>query len=104
MNRGLSEAEIARITWCLAVLRQLAAAPPGAVPAAPWWLSTRSAEGVIRAVAILGKLRARSAPTGSTPTGAGAIPDPLTSKAVPNLPKLPGLFGDIKLSPPTPRL
>src|SRR5262249_38943107 len=96
MTLGLSEAEIARITWCLAVLQQLAAAPPGAVPAPPWWLSTRSRQDLIRSLAILAQIRDGGATTGSNPLRGGAIPDPLSSKAVPNLLKLPGLFGDIK--------
>ena len=86
----------------MALLRQLPPEPTGAPRgAAPGTIPMGNTENIMRALLILAQLRNGGAEARGSTTGGGAIPD---SMASPDLFKLPGLFGDMKLSPAMPRL
>lgn len=96
----------AAVTAPVLLLRSLAAgsrgtlrAPPAAAVPPP-----TSIEDTIRALAILAQLRDGSANADSDASSSLTIHDPTAWKTLPNLLKLPSLFGGSKLSPPTPRL
>jgi hypothetical protein len=57
----------------------------------------------IRDLAILAQLQNDGLNPDNNASGSIAVHDPLAAKAFPNLLKLPGLFGDIKLTPSMPR-
>jgi len=85
------------------LLRHLAAGSRGALRAIPAVPPTASIE-TLSALAILAQLQNDGLNPDNNASGSLAIHDPLAGKAFPNLLKLPGLFGDIKLTPPTPGL
>jgi hypothetical protein len=59
-------------------------------------------ESILRVLAILAELRNTGPVSTSTNTSAGGtMTDPMALKPGPNMFKLPGLFGDMKLSPPS---
>jgi hypothetical protein len=93
----------AAVTETVLLLRHLAAGSRGTLRAAPAAAAPppTSIEDTMRALAILAQLRDGSANADRDTSSSLAIDDPLASKT---LLKLPGLFGDIKLSPSTPRL
>ena len=84
------------------LLRHLAAGSRGALRAAPAVPPIASIENTLRALAILAQLRNGGSNADSDTSSSLAVHDPMAE--VPNLLKLPGLFGDIKLTPPTPGL
>ena len=85
------------------LLRHLAAESKGALRAIPAVPPTASIE-TLSALAILAQLQNDGLNPDNNASGSLAVHDPLAGKAFPNLLKLPGLFGDIKLTPPTPGL
>jgi len=85
------------------LLRHLAAGSRGALRAIPAVPPTASIE-TLSALAILAQLQNDGLNPDNNASGSLAVHDPLAGKAFPNLRKLPGLFGDIKLTPPTPGL
>jgi len=85
------------------LLRHLAAGSRGALRAIPAVPPTASIE-TLSALAILAQLQNDGLNPDNNASGSLAVHDPLAGKAFPNLLKLPGLFGDIKLTPPTPGL
>ena len=85
------------------LLRHLAAGSRGALRAIPAVPPTASIE-TLSALAILAQLQNDGLNPDNNASGSIAVHDPLAAKAFPNLLKLPGLFGDIKLTPPTPGL
>jgi len=85
------------------LLRHLAAGSRGALRAIPAVPPTASIE-TLSALAILAQLQNDGLNPDNNASGSIAVHDPLAGKAFPNLLKLPGLFGDIKLTPPTPGL
>jgi hypothetical protein len=59
-------------------------------------------EHILRALAILAELRDAGPVSTSTNTSAGGtMTDPMALKPGPDPLKLPGLFGDVKLAPPS---
>ena len=85
------------------LLRHLAAGSRGALRAIPAVPPTASIE-TLSALAILAQLQNDGLNPDNNASGSIAVHDPLAANAFPNLLKLPGLFGDIKLTPPTPGL
>ena len=85
------------------LLRHLAAGSRGALRAIPAVPPTASIE-TLSALAILAQLQNDGLNPDNNASGSLAVHDPLAGKAFPNLLKLSGLFGDIKLTPPTPGL
>ena len=85
------------------LLRHLAAGSRGALRAIPAVPPTASIE-TLSALVILAQLQNDGLNPDNNASGSIAVHDPLAAKAFPNLLKLPGLFGDIKLTPPTPGL
>ena len=84
------------------LLRHLAAGSRGALRAIPAVPPTASIE-TLSALAILAQLQNDGLNPDNNASGSIAVHDPLAAKTVPNLLKLPGLFGDIKLTPSKPR-
>ena len=84
------------------LLRHLAAGSRGALRAIPAVPPTASIE-TLSALAILAQLQNDGLNPDNNASGSLAVHDPLAGKAFPNLLKLPGLFGDIKLSTSKPR-
>ena len=93
----------AALTQPALLLRHLAAGSRGALRAIPAVPPTASIE-TLSALAILAQLQNDGLNPDNNASGSLAVHDPLAGKAFPNLLKLPGLFGDIKLTPPTPGL
>jgi|SRR6516225_4266838 hypothetical protein len=85
------------------LLRHLAAGSRGALRAAPAVPPIASIENTLRALANLAQLQNNGLNPDNNASGSIAVHDPLAAKAFPNLLKLPGLFGDIKLTTPKPR-
>ena len=85
------------------LLRHLASDSGDAPRAASAVPPTASIE-TLSALAILAQLQNDGLNPDNNASGSIAVHDPLAAKAFPNLLKLPGLFGDIKLTPPTPGL
>ena len=85
------------------LLRHLAAGSRGALRAIPALPPSASVE-TLSALAILAQLQNDGLNPDNNASGSIAVHDPLAAKAFPNLLKLPGLFGDIKLTPPKPGL
>ena len=83
------------------LLRHLAAGSRGALRAAPAVPPIASIENTLRALAILAQLRNGGSNPDNNTSNSLTIPDPMAE--VPNLLKLPGLFGDIKLTTSMPR-
>ena len=79
------------------LLRHLAAGSRGALRAIPAVPPTASIE-TLSALAILAQLQNDGLNPDNNASGSIAVHDPLAAKAFPNLLKLPGLFGDIKLT------
>ena len=86
------------------LLRHLGAESRGALRAIPGVPPTAGIENTLSALAILAQLQNDGLNPDNNASGSLAVHDPLAGKAFPNLLKLPGLFGDIKLTPPTPGL
>jgi hypothetical protein len=93
------------------LLRHLGATSAGALRAAPAHGElvmlgavppTASIDNTLRVLAILAQLYNGGSNPDNNTSSSLAIPDPMAE--VLNLLKLPGLFGDIKLTPPTPGL
>ena len=94
----------AALTQPALLLRHLAATSAGTLRAAPAVPPTASIENTLRALANLAQLQNDGLNPDNNTSRSLAVHDPLAAKAFPNLLKLPGLFGDIKLTPPTPGL
>ncbi len=84
-------------------LQHLGAGSSGGLRAVPAVPSTASIENTLRALAILAQLRHGDANPDRNISTSLAVHDPLAAKTFPNLLKLPGLFGDIKLTTSMPR-
>jgi hypothetical protein len=84
------------------LLRHLGATSAGTLRAARAVPPTASIENTLSTLAILAQLQNGGSNTNSTSSSI-AVHDPLAAKAFPNLLKLPGLFGDIKLTTSKPR-
>jgi hypothetical protein len=78
------------------LLQHLGVASAGTLRAAPAAPPTASIENTLRALAILAQLRNGGSNADSDTSSSLAVHDPMAE--VPNLLKLPGLFGDIKLT------
>jgi hypothetical protein len=65
---------------------------------------TASIENTLRDLALLAQLQNDGLNPDNNASGSIAVHDPMAAKTVPNLLKLPGLFGDIKLTASMPRL
>ena len=85
------------------LLRHLGAASAGTLRAAPAVPPTASIENTLRALAILAQLRNGGSNADSDTSSSLAVHDPMSARTFPNLLKLPGLFGDIKLTTSMPR-
>jgi hypothetical protein len=85
------------------LLRHLAAGSRGALRAIPALPPSASVE-TLSALAILAQLQNNASSPGSDASGSLTVHDPMAARTFPNLLKLPGLFGDIKLTPSTPGL
>ena len=85
------------------LLRHLAAGSRGALRAIPAVPPTASIE-TLSALAILAQLQNDGLNPDNNASGSLTVHDPMAARTFPNLLKLPGLFGDIKLTPPTPGL
>ena len=85
------------------LLQHLGVASAGTLRAAPAAPPTASIENTLRALAIHAQLHPGDSNPESNASSSLAIHDPLAAKAFPNLLKLPGLFGDIKLTMSEPR-
>ena len=84
------------------LLRHLAAGSRGALRAIPALPPSASVE-TLSALAILAQLQNDGLNPDNNASGSIAVHDPLAAKVFPNLLKLPGLFGDIKLTTSMPR-
>ena len=91
----------AALTVPVFLLQHLGVASPGTLRAAPAAPPTASFENRLRALAILAQLRNGGSNPDNNTSNSLTIPDPMAE--VPNLLKLPGLFGDIKLTTSMPR-
>jgi hypothetical protein len=91
----------AALTEAGLLLRHRVAASAGTLRAAPAAPPTASIENTLRALAILAQLRNGGSNPDNNTSNSLTIPDPMAE--VPNLLKLPGLFGDIKLTTSMPR-
>jgi hypothetical protein len=85
------------------LLRHLGATSAGTLRAARAVPPTASIENTLRDLAILAHLQNDGLNPDNNASGSIAVHDPLAAKAFPNLLKLPGLFGDIKLTTSKPR-
>jgi len=85
------------------LLRHLAAESRSALRAIPALPPSASVENTLSALAILAQLRNGGSNPDSNTSGSLAVYDPMAARTFPNLLKLPGLFGDIKLTTSMPR-
>ena len=85
------------------LLRHLGATSAGTLRAARAVPPTASIENTLRDLAILAQLRNGGSNPDSNTSGSLAVYDPMAARTFPNLLKLPGLFGDIKLTTSKPR-
>ena len=85
------------------LLRHLAAESRSALRAIPALPPSASVENTLSALAILAQLQNDPSSPGRDASSSLTVHDPMAARTFPNLLKLPGLFGDIKLTTSMPR-
>src|SRR5262249_7241777 len=99
-TRGQAIGSAAAVSELAFLLRHLASESRGAPRAAS---AVPPTENTIRDLAILAQLQNDASSPDSDASSSLNVQDPMAAKTFPNLLKLPGLFGDIKLSTSMPR-
>jgi hypothetical protein len=85
------------------LLRHLGATSAGTLRAIPGVPPTAGIENTLSALAILAQLQNDPSSPGRDASSSLTVHDPMAARTFPNLLKLPGLFGDIKLTASMPR-